>query len=498
MELKKRIHRILSKRVYQHEMNRLASLGGRPYVDARLWRAPNETDISWAGDRSAGIVGRKERTACVNDAARVASKINQYIFKHQAARSGADEAFLSNCTGDGESVHEFMQRVCSSITHGRWCWLQVDRAPIQEGEEETLATKAPIKWIKWDALDVVDWCLESTGEIKWLITRSTVYDNSDPRKEAQEAVLYTLFEREEGKVYVSEELDGKAEIPLRERVEIPGLQRIPFILVGRPSADAWWFDDVENIQAQTLNLDSMHNETLVDNVYPQLVVSDSLANSLEVKLRESNVSGQKIATLVRELTLGRKIPIVESAEDKGISRYIAPSGDLKMLTEECDRKRNLLFDIAGLALFNKETRQVQTAESKKFDQMDTNSTLANRAVLLEDAEKKLIALSKMFDGDFKDWEPVYTKEYDVVDIAAISSALQTAGNMADKTPMVRKLIAKANVRILKEVGSGIATDDEFAEALEEIENTDFAALHAVPDPFEAILKKSEENDDDDE
>ena len=495
MELKNRLHKILAARQLQHRYNRLAANGGRPYVDCRLWRAPNETDVSWLGDMGRGIVGRKERTANVSDAARVANKINQYIFRSSAARANADQAFIDNCTGTGETVHEFMQRVSLSVTYGRWCWLQVDRAPLGEGETETLANKAPIKWIKWDALDVPDWCMDGAGKLKWLITRSTLYVNDDPRVDACEAVLYTLYELIDGCVHITEQVDGKADIPeLRTDVPITGLTEIPFVLVGRPSSDAWWFDDVENIQAQILNMDSMHNETLTDTVYPQLVVPDSLANSLEVKLCESNVNGEKVATLVRELTLGRKIPIVESAEDKGISRFIAPSGDLKMLTDECERKRNILFDMAGLALFNRETRQVQTAESKRFDQMDTNSTLGNRAVLLEDAEKKLIALSKVFDASFKDWEPVYEKEFDVVDVAAISSALTQTANMPDKTPKVRKLIAKAHVRVLKEVGSGIATDEEFEEALDEIEETDFAEMNAFPDPFAALAGTDDDDD----
>ena len=495
MQLKSRIHKILRIRQFQHRMNMLAAFGGRPYVEARLWRAPNETDISWSGDLARGIVGRKERTASVSDAARVANKINQYIFKDAATRTGADEEFVADCTGSGESVHDFMQRVCSSLTFGRWCWLQVDRAPLPEGEAETLASKARIKWVKWDALDVPDWCMGEDGKLKWLITRSNVYVNDNPRKTAIDATLYTLYELDGGQVFVTEEVDGGADgIELRTRELVPGLDCLPFVLVGSPSADAWWFDDVENVQAQILNLDSMHNETLTDTMYPQLVVPDSLANSLEVKLRETNVNGEKVATLVREMTLGRKIPIVESAEDKGTTRFISPSGDLKMLTDECTRKRSMLFDMAGLALFNRESRQVESAESKAFDHMDTNSTLGNRAVMIEQAEKRLIELSQMFDRDFKAWDPIYCKDFDVIDIAAVAAALQQSANMPDKTPLVRKLIAKAHVRILKEVGSGIATDDDFAAALDEIDGTDFADMGAFPDPFKVLTQGVEDDD----
>lgn len=87
----KRQHEILDSRKVQIERNMKAVEGGRPYIDLRLWRAPNETDTSWTGEPERGIVGRKERTALVNDAGRVANKINQYIFKDVAARKGADE-----------------------------------------------------------------------------------------------------------------------------------------------------------------------------------------------------------------------------------------------------------------------------------------------------------------------------------------------------------------------------------------------------------------------
>lgn len=493
--LTSRKHWIMKARAEQLRRNELSVYGGRPYIDERLWRAPNETDTSWDGDPARGIVGRKTRTALVSDAGRIANKINQYIFKTRAVRDGADEAFVNDCTGDGEGVHDFMQRVCLSITFGGWCWLQADRAPLAPGEQETLANKERVKWILWNAIDIPDWCIGNDGEIKWLIACSHVYQNADPRQAAKEGTLFTLYEKkDDGVVYITEETDGKVEMSgLRTNVPLTGLERIPFVLIGKPSQRAWWFDDVENMQAQVMNLDSQHNETLTENVFPQMIVPTSLANSLEVKLAEQNIDGKKVVALIRELTLGRKIPIQESSEDKGISRYIMPTGDLKLLTDECTRKRALLFDMAGLALFNKESRQIQTAESKQFDQLDTNSTLGNRALLLQDAEAKLVELSAMFDASFKTWEPKYPADFDVVDVAALAQALTQIANAPDKTPKMRKLIAKVVVRILKELAASIATDAEFEEALKEIEEHDFKEPTMLPNPF-----GDEDDDEEDE
>ncbi len=484
MGITDRKHKIYAVREAQIRRNALAVDGGRAYIDERLWRAPNETDASWGGDSQRGIVGRKERTGLVNDAGRVANKINQYIFKEEAKREGADKAFLADCTGQGESVHDFMQRVNTAFTYGRWLWLQADRAPLAEGESETLANKAPIRWILWDAMDVPDWCVDDAGRIKWLITRSCVYINDDPRKEAKDGHLYTLYEvGEDGGVYITEKADKCNLDGLRDHVLLPGIDRVPFALIGRPSAKAWWFDDVENIQAQILNLDSMHYETLTETVFPQLVLPSSIGNSLETKLVERKIDGQKVVSLIKEATLGRKIPIMEGAEDKGISRFITPSGDLKLLTEETSRKRALLFDMVGLALFNKETRQIQTAESKQFDQLDTNSTLANRALVLQRAEAALIELSRMFDKSFHEWKPAYPSKFDVVDASALSQALVQTANMPNKTPKVKRIEAKCAVRVLKEVAAGSVPQEEIDDALAEIDETDFDEPTMLPNPF---------------
>ena len=86
-QIKKRQHKILNKRRKQLELNFLANAGGRDYIDARLWRAPNESEFSWSGisiisGRSEQLgTGRKDRTALINDAQRIVQKIQQYLFR---------------------------------------------------------------------------------------------------------------------------------------------------------------------------------------------------------------------------------------------------------------------------------------------------------------------------------------------------------------------------------------------------------------------------------
>lgn len=484
-KLSSRRHKIFLKRETQLKRNRQAVLGGRDYIDLRLWRAPNETDAQWLGDPDDGIVGRKERTALINDAQRIAAKIQQYIFKKPIARTGADDAFLANCTGT-QSATEFWKSVCNAITTQGWCWLQADRAPYALDEygvakPRTLADKAPVRWRLWEAVDVPDWCIEEGGVLRWLITRSVAYINGDPFTDAREVTISTLYRLgDDGRVYITEEADGKLDgldLNLRTDAVVEGLDRLPFVLVGLPTPDAWWFDDVEMLQAQALNLDSNHFETLIETLYPQLVAPMSLLNILDTNLSLEKMSGKEIIALQRELIRGRKNPFYETAEDKGITRYLFPPADgVKLLPDESARKRNLLFDMAGLALFNRETRQVQTAEAKAFDQMDTNATLGNRALLLQEAEKRLVELSRYFDPNFGAYVPIYPTNFDVVDAAAMSQAIDVVVNLPQATLGMRKICLMAGLRLLSDLGA--VGEEEYNEAVEEIK-----ALKPAPDPF---------------
>lgn len=481
-----RSHPYYLKRRTQMSRNRLAVLGGGDYIAARLWRAPNETDAQWLGDADDGIVGRRERTALVNDAQRIASKIQQYIFKKPIDRKGADETFLANVSGE-QGVTEFMKGVCNAVTTQGWCWLQVDRAPYALDETgrvvpRTLADRAPVRWRLWEAVDVPDWCMDSSGVLQWLVTRSVAYLNDNPYAEAKEVGVSTLYRLVDGRVYVTEEADKEGTgLDLRTDAEIVGLDRIPFILVGRPSPDAWWFDDVEMLQAQALNLDSNHFETLVETLYPQLIAPMSLLNTLDVNLSLERMSGKEIIALQRELIKGRKNPFYETAEDKGVTRYLIPPSDgVKLLPDECARKRNLLFDMAGLALFNRETRQIQTAEAKAFDQMDTNSTLGIRALMLQDAEKKLVALSRYFDPSFREYEPVYPSKFDVVDAAAMSQAIQVVVNLPQVTLGMRKICLRSGLKLLQEMGAVEGADYE--EAMAEIDALKQAEIPSFDPP----------------
>lgn len=462
MGIKDRKHRYLQKRGGQIELNRLSALGGRPYIEMRLERAANESNLSWFGvddDGNQVCSGRKNRAAYVNDASRVCQKIEQYLFSQPIERDGIDKDFAKDVTGDGIGIDAFVQEVCREVTVAGWCWVQVDRMAWDVAAGQSVEAKVNsgdrVRWTLWNANDVVDWHFDGNGQIGWILVQSTVWTDSDPMQDARESTLRTLFRKENGQILMTEFLvNGTAPFELKRDFVLAGLERVPFVCVGKPSWKPWWFDDVEEAQAQCLNLGSLHNETLVGSVFPQLVISETTISKLDAKFRAEGKGDDESIRLIRELVRGRNHPIIECGEDKGSSRFIEPSGSgLKLIPEEQARIRSLMFENAGMSLFNRETRMVQTAESKQFDQMDTNATLSHRAMLLQEAEKKIVELSVEFDSSFNAYEPLYPNKFDVFDPNGVSTVVQTVMNMPGCTLSMKKMALLAAVRMLQSIAT---------------------------------------------
>lgn len=488
-----RKNRILALREEQLCRNRLAMDGGRPYIDARLWRAPNESALSWEGSKTEpGVVGRRDRACFINDAGRIASKISQYLFSRPTDRPGVDEEWARDVTNEGVGLEQFWMDVSDELTCGQWCWLQTDRAAPEVDEAGNIVTRSVadkvaagdfIFWRLWPATSVPDWYFDRHGNLVWLLTQEESIDASDPFKEPVEVQTRTLWQTAKGGCHFTRWETREGETRIVSDGTISPLEDVPFVLVGKPSCKPWWFDDVELLVAQLLNLDSLHIENLVRAVFPQLVVPESLLDNLETRLIERiGEKGEKVIQAVREVLRGLDTPLIESTEDKGITRFIQPSiQDLQGLPTEANRKRQQLFDQVGLALFNKETRQVQSAEAKQFDHLDTESTLRARARLLQTAEERIVALSSTLDPTWKPYEPTWPDTFDVTDPAADTAALATLAQFSHLTLTQRKVVLKAVTKLMAALVD-IAEDEMTAinKEIDELTEEDFA-VDITPD-----------------
>lgn len=466
-----RKHPILQKREAKQRLNALAYSGGQDYVYARLWRAPNESQLSWQGKATINYgdwaTGRRDRAVCRREGGRVADKINQYLFSHPVQRTGADEAFVRNAGASGESLAEVWEAVSRAVTLNGWCWVAIKVPSTPEGMSLKDARAAGIgpRLAVLQPWEVADWHFGGDGLLDWAITEAEVRRDDDPTVEAKSVKIRTLWQRANGGIKVSIYEDDK----LASESAYP-TKVIPLQLVGRITDSPWWFDEVESVQAVLMNLQSLHNENLMRSVFPQMVIPSSTFDNLEMRLveRSGGVNSSSVIEVVKEMTRSADAPIVEGAEDKGITRYICPSAsDLSAIPTAVKQERLDLFESVGLALFNREQRTVQTAESKAFDHLDTSATLKQRAELLQAAERATVTIIATLDPNFAAYEPIYNTDFDVPDVTGDAQALVQVGNVPGLTITQRKVLLRAATHVL--AGICPVEDDDRVAINEEID-----------------------------
>lgn len=444
-----RQHTILDSRLDQLNINLLAYHGGTEYIDTRLCRWPSESDVDFYGDGAAPtsalflnngtttMIGRKQRAFLTNYARRITEKINQYVFQTAPHRDGMDPDWALDVTRTGVSISQFMADISSLLTVCRWCWVGVDR-PATEGPRSAAAVAASgdsVYWQLYAPHEVVDWSFDARGNIAWLLLEREEYENSDPTEEAETTKVRYLYQPGKVTKYVIN--DKGDDFSAQEDIQIPG-NVVPFRLVGLPSEQPWWFDDVERVQRTIMDLHSSLDTAIFKAVFPVLVVSDSFKNSLTVL----DVTAQEAR---KKIGLGN--PLTETADESGLTRWLSgTTADLKFIREEIDRRGNDLYDIVGLAMKMPESKQVASAEAKAWDHLDTETVLAQRATVLEEAEQKLIELSQVIGGPiFKPYTVSYAKTFDLSDfLTDIQGIAQATGlNM----PMeAEKMLLKAALK----------------------------------------------------
>ena len=477
----------------QLSINMLCLEGGRPYVNARLSRFAGETQIDWiGGQRPDGScsTGRLQQTHAFPHLGRIAGKVNQYVFQVPPKREGADEDVIKDITRDGKSVNDLMRTVSDYVFAGKWCWIGVDAPARKEnGEQYTQAEKEAKKirpyWQVYNALDVLDWKFDETGELLWLKSQRIEYDDVLPTSQPKPyrvislwlrgtVIEYKVIEKKDRRYSGNKKITvEKTEIELTNDKGQP-MTSVPFVLVGDPSAKPIAFDDLESINRTIMDLGSVDRANIFNSVYAQLTLPASLMTRMQSDSYTSN------ADEIGKLVIGMKYPILLEKEDP-TPQYIMPdASSLKVIPERLTELKRDLFQVVGLAL-EQESRQVASAEAKAWDFLDVSAVMKSRAEMLQDAETKAVALSQEWDSGYQVWEPVYNTDFDIGNFKDEIAAIVSAGNM-NLPESVIKMLVKKLVDRTDRIGSRLTTEqiDEIYADIENWNPNDFATDLALP------------------
>ena len=422
-----RSNEIYDSRETHNFINLLGWKGGTPYIDERLTRFPGEATEDWdGGTRSDGSVfkGRKETAHVVPHLTRIVEKINQYVLGVNPKREGISEEVEKDISANGESVTQIMKLANSYLTVNGWCWLGID-APFIAPEEQISQEQKEMEkirpyWKVYSALEVVDWKIDSTGNILWVLTEGWDYVADSPYEVPYSQRYRQLWEL--GGIVTKYLYDPKSndKIVSKEVMEISLKDIVPFVLVGKLDTEPIGFDNLESINRTILDLESCNRQNFYNSVFPQMYVPASL---LDVVMQKFNVDALEAVNMI----VGYNYPIFLSEGDATPGFIMPDASTIGTMRTELDSLRNELFNSVGLML-QQDTKQVASAESKAWDHLDVEQVMKERASILQDAERKAVLISMQWDPEFPEWDPEYNSDFNITNFKEDIEALIKAND----------------------------------------------------------------------
>ena len=309
-------------------------------------------------------------------------------------------------------------------------------------------------------LSVLDWAYGPDRRLIWAkVEEKHTYDQ-DPDIGRRTVSRIRLWTREKWRLFdpltgaITEGDNPTGVIPLVELIEPDGY--------GIEANH--WFEDVVRISDAILNNESEAQMNVVKQMFGMLVVSESFARGAEkIQPRKNEEESGSFAAVV-----ARSAALIESVEEKGISRYISPSGvETSTIRAENTRLKQELYDVVGLAI-QSQSREAQTAESKAWDFQNVTQFLANRADLLEQAELRAWEIMKLWDSAVPVPEVTYNRKFAVRDLEKNIAGLLQLSNIPDAGIEFRKAALGVAVELLDAIGS--IPDDRKTALLAEIED----------------------------
>lgn len=443
-----------------------AYAGGEAYLRQALIRHVSEVELEFAE--------RLRRAYYFNYPRKLARLITQFVLSVEPTREGADPELVEDFSRSGLRTGEVMRQFSTLLNVFGGAAIEIEM-PFFEGEvdcerreREKLRPAAKVH----SPLEVPDWGFGADGELDWIIFEERVRVAPGPWKPAVELLRRKLYTREE--CFVLEREAGTGIV--RQRLHAAHrLGAVPAFYLVEPDGyglnSGHYFEDVVRISDAILNNESESQMNIVKQMFGLLVISEGFARGARSSGggRSGGATAEKFSHV-----LARSAAIWESPEERGISRYISPSGaDTGRIREENDALKRELFDTVGMALVTP-CREAQTAESKAWDYHQVKQFLACRADMLEQAELRCWRLMAKFDPSIRIPSVLYNREFAVADLkSSIESLLELREFSGGET--YRREVEKSALFLLEKIRK---IDPEHRRAIfAEIERGDGEVRH---------------------
>ena len=423
-----------------------AYCGGSRYIRTALIRHVAENRLEFAE--------RLHRAIYLNIPRKVTDMVTEYLFGTEPDRTGASEDLLADFDRNGMSVNEIMQQAQIINFLFGVCWILVDYPSItgsvdlEAKQQQRIRPYARVLM----PMAVKDWAYGSDGNLLWVIIEEDFERKDDPFADVVEGKRIRLWTRTEWHLYERVNFDTK-EIASG----VHNLGCVPLIRWMDPNGyklcPSHWFEDVVRISDAILNEISEAQMNTIKQLFGLLVVSQTFAECggapmVDNSIRDGETPDQAAARMEREketyrFTLSRMSSIFETAEEKGLTRYISPSGsETSSIIAFVQFLQTALNDVLRMALqFG--SKAAQTAESKQWDNHNAQQFFAARATRLEEIERSVWELMQLWDAAVPVPQVSYSKEFSITDLATMVNCLMDLSSFDVSDEFSREVCSKA-------------------------------------------------------
>jgi len=418
--------------------------GGREYIEQALIPHVSEIPVEFAE--------RKRRAYYFNYPRSIAQRITQYALAVDPVREKANPDLVEDWSRDGLRVNEVMRQASTLLNIYGHGYLFIGSPPF-EGEvdqERALRERLRPYCTALDPLAVTDRAYGSDRLLTWAIIKELHVYEQDPMIPRVKVERYRLWTRDRWELYDPEKgLIGSGTNPT-------GM--VPLVEISEPDGygihASHWFEDVVRVSDAILNNESEAQMNIVKQMFGMLVVSDSFARGASKytpKTADPNATPAEKDQF--SAVVSRSAAVIETQEEKGISRYISPSGveTSTIRTENANLKQEL-YDVVGLAIQSR-SKEAQTAESKAWDFQNVTQFLANRADLLEQAEIRAWEIMNKWDSSVPIPKVTYNRKFAVRDLQNSIQGLLQLSNLQGGGVEYQKALMGIAVELLDAVGS---------------------------------------------
>jgi hypothetical protein len=415
--------------------------GGQTYLDQALIRHVSEALPEF--------MERRARAYYLNYPRKIARAITQYVLAQTPRRERADAGLCEDFSRSGLRVNEVMRQFSTCLNIFGSAWMLVDM-PGFAGEldaAEQAAERIRPYAVVLNPLEVPDWAFGSDGRLLWAIVSQNSVDNRDPFSEPVAVCRRTLWTRERWRV-IAPDAGGECRITAEG---CHGLGRVPLVRYEETDGNGinanHWFEDVIKISDAILNNESEAQMNAVKQMFGLIVIGERFANQAKHFKSQPNSNGAEDSF---SHILARSSALIETPDEKGISRYISPSGiETKTLREENIALKKELFDIVGLAI-QKDNRTEQSAESKAWDHLHVGQFLATRADILEQVENQTWQFFHAWDSTITLPQVCYNREFAQLEMNSTITAILGLATINGGKEYQRE-IARAAAAVLNRV-----------------------------------------------